>query len=48
MEVIIELEVALQQFEIRQDKVEVERLIHPNFIEVGRSGKSYDTKSKEF
>ncbi|SBO11494.1 hypothetical protein VME0621_03630 [Vibrio mediterranei] len=31
MEVIIEQEIALHQFEVRQDKVEIERLIHPDF-----------------
>lgn len=45
MEVIIEQEIALHQFEVRQDKVEIERLIHPDFREVGRSGNSYDIKS---
>ncbi|MCG9786834.1 DUF4440 domain-containing protein [Vibrio mediterranei] len=45
MEVIIEQEIALHQFEVRQDKVEIERLIHPDFREVGRSGNSYDFKS---
>ncbi|MGF1747168.1 DUF4440 domain-containing protein [Vibrio cionasavignyae] len=45
MEVIIEQEIALHEFEIRQDKAEIERLIHPDFREVGRSGNSYDFKS---
>ncbi|AYV22844.1 MULTISPECIES: DUF4440 domain-containing protein [Vibrio] len=45
MEVLIEQEIALHQFEVRQDKVEIERLIHPGFREVGRSGNSYDFKS---
>lgn len=36
MEVIIEQEIALHQFEVRQDKVKIERLIHPDFREVGR------------
>ncbi|GAL35307.1 hypothetical protein JCM19240_3677 [Vibrio maritimus] len=45
MEVIIEQEIALHQFEVRQDKVKIERLIHPDFREVGRSGNSYDFKS---
>ena len=45
MEVIIEQEIALHQFEVRQDKVEIERLIHPDFREVGRSGNSFDFKS---
>ena len=45
MEVIIEQEIALHQFEVRQDKVKIERLIHPDFHEVGRLGNSYDFKS---
>jgi hypothetical protein len=45
MEVIIEQEIALHQFEVRKDKAKIERLIHPGFREVGRSGNSYDFKS---
>lgn len=45
MEVLIEQEIALHQFEVRQDKGAIKRLIHPDFREVGRSGNSYDFKS---
>lgn len=42
MEILIKNEIALHQFEIRKNKKEVARLIHPNFREIGMSGISYD------
>ena len=42
MEVLIEQEIALHQCEIRQNLNEVQRLLHPSFKEVGRSGRSFD------
>ncbi|MDN3696457.1 DUF4440 domain-containing protein [Vibrio cortegadensis] len=42
MEVLIEQEIALHQYEIRQDPNEVARLLHSSFKEVGRSGRSFD------
>jgi len=45
MNVLIEQEIALHQYEIRQNKTEVIRLLHPEFREVGESGTSYDFQS---
>lgn len=45
MEVLIEQEIALHQYEIRQNLDEVARLLHPTFKEVGRSGCSFDYSS---
>ncbi len=42
MDILIEQELALHRFEVRQNQQEVNRLIHPSFREVGESGKSYD------
>ena len=42
MEVLIEQEIALHQYEIRQNLNEVQRLLHSSFKEVGRSGRSFD------
>ena len=45
MGILIEQEIALHQYEIRQNKSEVVRLLHPTFQEVWESGKSYDFNS---
>ncbi|CAG9297932.1 nuclear transport factor 2 family protein [Celerinatantimonas diazotrophica] len=45
MEVLIEQEIALHRYEIRQDLNEVARLLHSSFKEVGRSGRSFDYSS---
>ncbi|WP_117232564.1 DUF4440 domain-containing protein [Vibrio maerlii] len=45
MDILIELELALHKYEVRQNMEEVARLIHPNFREIGVSGKSYDFDS---
>ena len=42
MEVLIEQEIALHQFEIRQNLNEVQSLLHSSFKEVGRFGRSFD------
>ncbi|MGR5414245.1 DUF4440 domain-containing protein [Vibrio astriarenae] len=42
MDILVEQEVALHQYEIRQNSADRERLIHPQFTEVGKSGTSYD------
>ena len=42
MDILIEQEIALHQYEVRQNKLEVTRLLHPSFREVGVSGRSYD------
>ncbi|KLN66579.1 MULTISPECIES: nuclear transport factor 2 family protein [Vibrio] len=42
MDILIEQEKALHQFSVRQDNTERERLIHPTFREVGKSGTSFD------
>ncbi|NAX47854.1 DUF4440 domain-containing protein [Photobacterium halotolerans] len=41
MEVIIEQEIALHQYETRQNLDEVTRLLHSSFKEVGRSGRTF-------
>jgi hypothetical protein len=45
MDILIEQEIALHQFDTRKDKNEVARLLHSSFKEVGESGNSYDYKS---
>lgn len=45
MNFLIEQEIALHQYEIRQNKAEITRLLHPEFREVGESGTSYDFQS---
>lgn len=45
MKFLIEQEVLLQQYETRQNEHEVMRLLHPDFVEVGRSGRSFDLQS---
>tara|TARA_Y100001956_G_C4120090_1_gene186938 strand:+ start:59 stop:445 length:387 start_codon:yes stop_codon:yes gene_type:complete len=42
MDILIEQEVALHKYEVRQNKQEVTRLVHPSFREVGKSGTSFD------
>jgi len=42
MDILIEQEIALHQYETRQCKSEISRLIHCDFKEVGESGLSYD------
>jgi hypothetical protein len=42
MEKLIQKEIALHQFEIRTDAGEASRLLHPDFLEVGKSGKTFD------
>ena len=42
MDILIEQETGLHQYEVRQNKSEVMRLLHPSFREVGKSGNSYD------
>ena len=45
MDLLIEQEIALHKFETRTNKAEIERLLHPEFREVGKSGNSYDFQS---
>jgi hypothetical protein len=45
MDILVEQEVELHQYEIRQSRSVIERLIHPSFSEVGKSGISYDFAS---
>lgn len=42
MDILIEQEIALHQYEVRKNKQEVTRLVHPSFREVGQSGSSFD------
>lgn len=45
MDILIEQEIALHQYEARQSKADIARLIHDDFREVGESGVSYDLQS---
>ncbi|QUJ70453.1 DUF4440 domain-containing protein (plasmid) [Photobacterium sp. GJ3] len=45
MDILIEQEIELHQYDIRQSKADIDRLIHPCFLEVGKSGNSYDFTS---
>lgn len=45
MNILIEQEIALHKFTVRQNPDEVVRLIHPSFREVGKSGATYDYQS---
>ena len=45
MDILIKQEMTLHQYEVRQNKLEITRLLHPSFREVGVSGKSYDYES---
>ena len=45
MDILIEQEIALHQYETRQSKTDIARLIHGDFREVGESGISYDYQS---
>jgi hypothetical protein len=42
MKVLVELEIALHQHEVRTDKAQIARLLHREFSEVGESGRTYD------
>ncbi|WP_375753596.1 DUF4440 domain-containing protein [Vibrio sp. HN007] len=42
MDILIQQEKALHQFEVRKNKQEVARLLSPDFYEVGKSGESFD------
>lgn len=45
MDILIEQEIELHQYQTRQNKADLDRLIHPSFTEVGKSGDSYDFTS---
>ncbi|WP_333014521.1 DUF4440 domain-containing protein [Vibrio vulnificus] len=45
MDILIQQEIELHQYEVRQNIADIERLIHPSFTEVGRSGRSFDFAS---
>ncbi|RZQ51812.1 DUF4440 domain-containing protein [Pseudoalteromonas phenolica] len=45
MDILITQEVALHQYEVRQNVSQVTRLLHPEFVEAGASGKRYDLQS---
>ncbi len=42
MDILIEQEIELHQYQTRQNQSELDRLIHLSFTEVGKSGNSYD------
>ena len=45
MDILIQQEIELHQYEVRQNNNDIKRLIHPDFSEVGRGGDSYDFMS---
>ncbi|PML76025.1 DUF4440 domain-containing protein [Enterovibrio norvegicus] len=45
MDILVEQETELHRYEVRQSRADVERLIHPSFAEVGKSGLSFDFAS---
>jgi hypothetical protein len=45
MDIAIAQEIELHQYETRHNLADIERLIHPSFVEVGKSGTSYDFDS---
>ncbi|KJF94692.1 hypothetical protein UB33_02365 [Photobacterium angustum] len=45
MDILIEQEIALHHYEVRQNLSEINRLLHHSFIEVGKSGCTYDFSS---
>lgn len=42
MDILVEQEIELHQYEVRQSKSDIKRLIHPSFTEVGKSGNSFN------
>ncbi|WP_413662860.1 DUF4440 domain-containing protein [Microbulbifer sp. CNSA002] len=44
-DILIENETKLHQFEIRKDPEVISKLLSPNFIEVGKSGRTFDFKA---
>ncbi|WP_196140384.1 DUF4440 domain-containing protein [Aliikangiella sp. G2MR2-5] len=45
MDIIISREISLHKFNTRQNPLELKCLIHPDFREIGRSGKIFDFDS---
>ncbi|UPR53328.1 DUF4440 domain-containing protein [Vibrio cyclitrophicus] len=45
MDLLVEQEIELHQYDVRHNQLDRERLIHPQFSEVGKSGNSYDYSS---
>ncbi|WP_047691013.1 nuclear transport factor 2 family protein [Vibrio sp. ZOR0018] len=45
MDILVEQEIELHQYEIRKNRADIERLIHPSFTEVGKSGNSFNFNS---
>ncbi|EJL6392484.1 DUF4440 domain-containing protein [Vibrio vulnificus] len=45
MDILVEQEIELHQYETRQSRTDIERLIHPSFSEVGKSGHCFDFAS---
>nr|MBF4349221.1 nuclear transport factor 2 family protein [Vibrio anguillarum] len=45
MDILVEQEIELHQYEIRKNRADIERLIHPSFTEVGKSGNSFNFDS---
>ncbi|SON51825.1 DUF4440 domain-containing protein [Vibrio tapetis] len=45
MDILVEQEIVLHQYDTRQNETDIERLIHPTFTEIGKSGNRYDFAS---
>ena len=45
MEILIQKELSLHQFDIRTNQDSLSTLLHPEFLEVGKSGKTYNYQS---
>ena len=45
MDILVEQEIELHQYEVRKNRADIERLIHPSFTEVGKSGNSFNFNS---
>ena len=45
MDILIHQETLLHRYETRQSKSEIQRLLHPDFREIGRSGTEYNIDS---
>ncbi len=45
MQILIDQEKALHQYDIRHSEIDIQGLLHPTFLEVGRSGETYNFDS---
>tara|TARA_R110002167_G_scaffold10266_16_gene47424 strand:+ start:1061 stop:1441 length:381 start_codon:yes stop_codon:yes gene_type:complete len=45
MDILVKQEIELHRYDTRKSDTDIQRLIHPSFSEVGKSGNSYDFTS---